>query len=112
MIRFISCWRLERGWSDVSFEGYCVDDCYYYYIGWCSLLDVGSMKGVVFFLGSVWLLSVGFRMVTNFLYMPGSVMPTPTPYVFDWWFDWLPMVIFGSIMFCYSFVNVWRDVNG
>lgn len=56
---------------------------------------VKYVKPALYLLAGCWLFGVGFRMVTQFMLSSSSLYPAQTPFMFDWWFDWLPMLPLG-----------------
>jgi hypothetical protein len=102
--------------SNVSCCCYYIDVGYNCGIGYCALLYgvCGvSMKlnKFVAVVAGCWLFGVGFRMVTNYVVNPGTVYPSPTPFMFDWWFDWLPMVFLGLYLISYGWCCIMDYMN-
>lgn len=67
-----------------------------------SMKQINPIK-ILYLLVGLWLFGVGLRMLTNYLWDSSMVYPTPTPAMFDWWFDWLPMVPLGIFMLWLGF---------
>lgn len=56
-------------------------------------------KTIILSFSAAIMIGHGARMMYQGLFKPNSYYPAPTPYTFDFYFDWLTLFVFGFIVF-------------
>lgn len=73
-----------------------------------------QLKNIISLLGGLWLISIGLRFCTQFIIAPDAILNCPVPFGGGWdtwnfWFDFFPMVIFGSYILFNSMLAISKD---